>query len=135
MDQPRVNIFEAVRFLADIVDQINVNVSPLQQSDSLFLLLEAQGALAYWAAWQKVAIDFPQKDLPRVPAHWRTFGARRSPITGSPRHAANPANAMLNYLYALLESEARLAAVAIGLDPSLGFCIYGHTLPRQPPAI
>jgi hypothetical protein len=28
---------------------------------------------------------------------------------------------MLNYLYALLESEARLAAAAMGLDPALGF--------------
>jgi hypothetical protein len=27
---------------------------------------------------------------------------------------------MLNYLYALLESEARLAAAALGLDPGLG---------------
>jgi hypothetical protein len=35
--------------------------------------------------------------------------------------AVNPANAMLNYLYALLESEARLAAAAVGLDPGLGF--------------
>jgi len=28
---------------------------------------------------------------------------------------------VLNYLYALLESEARLAAAAIGLEPSLCF--------------
>ena len=28
---------------------------------------------------------------------------------------------MLNYMYALLESEARLAAAALGLDPGLGF--------------
>lgn len=41
-------------------------------------------------------------------------------LTGSPRLAANPANAILNYLYALLESEARLAAAALGLDPGLG---------------
>jgi hypothetical protein len=27
---------------------------------------------------------------------------------------------MLNYLYAILESEARIAAVAVGLDPNLG---------------
>jgi hypothetical protein len=33
----------------------------------------------------------------------------------------NPANAILNYLYALLESETRLAAAAVGLDPALGF--------------
>jgi hypothetical protein len=28
---------------------------------------------------------------------------------------------MLNYLYALLESEARLAAAALGFDPALAF--------------
>jgi hypothetical protein len=56
-----------------------------------------------------------------IPQHWRTFGTRESPITGSPRLAVNPANAMLNYMYALLESEARLAAAALGLDPGIGF--------------
>jgi hypothetical protein len=38
------------------------------------------------------------------------FGARVSPLTGSPRLAVNPPNAVLNYLYAILESEARLSA-------------------------
>jgi CRISPR/Cas system-associated endonuclease Cas1 len=32
----------------------------------------------------------------------------------------NPPNAILNYLYAILESEARLAAAELGLDPGLG---------------
>lgn len=32
----------------------------------------------------------------------------------------NPPNAVLNYIYAILESEARLAAAALGLDPGLG---------------
>jgi len=45
---------------------------------------------------------------------------RRSPLSGSPRLAVNPPNAILNYLYAVLESEARLAAAALGLDPGLG---------------
>ena len=49
-----------------------------------------------------------------------SFGARISPLTGSPRLSVNPPNAMLNYLYAVLESEARLAAAALGLDPGLG---------------
>jgi len=48
------------------------------------------------------------------------FGTRQSVLTGSPRLAVNPANAMLNYLYALLESESRLAAAAVGLDPGIG---------------
>ncbi len=83
--------------------------------------LESQAAQAYWFAWRNLQINFPTAHHPRVPEHWRTFGTRKSPITGSPRLAVNPANAMLNYLYALLESEARLAAAAVGLDPGIGF--------------
>ena len=83
-------------------------------------MLESQAAAAYWSAWRNLSITFPKNDLNRVPDHWRTFDTRKSPLSGSPRLAANPANAMLNYLYALLESEARLAAAALGLDPGLG---------------
>jgi len=83
-------------------------------------LLEAQAALAYWSAWRAVQITYPKNDLRRVPDHWRTFGTRVSPLTGSPRLAVNPPNAMLNYLYALLESETRLAAATMGLDPGIG---------------
>ncbi len=83
-------------------------------------MLESQAAAAYWSAWRNLPITFPKNDLIRVPDHWRTFDTRKSPLSGSPRLAANPANAMLNYLYALLESEARLAAAALGLDPGIG---------------
>ncbi|MGA2759386.1 MAG: CRISPR-associated endonuclease Cas1 [Candidatus Cybelea sp.] len=40
-------------------------------------------------------------------------------MTGAPRAATNPVNALLNYTYALLESEARLALLAAGLDLTL----------------
>jgi CRISPR-associated endonuclease Cas1 len=83
--------------------------------------LESQAAQAYWSAWYDLPFNFPTAALPRVPEHWRTFGTRKSPITGSPRLAVNPANAMLNFSYASLESEARLAAAAVGLDPGIGF--------------
>jgi CRISPR-associated endonuclease Cas1 len=83
--------------------------------------IESQAAQAYWSAWYSLSVNFPTADLSRVPEHWRSFGTRKSPITGSPRLAVNPANAMLNYAYALLESEARLAAAAQGLDPGIGF--------------
>jgi len=85
------------------------------------LNLEAQAGLAYWSAWHDLTITFPKSDLPRVPEHWRTFSTRRSPLSGSPRLAATPINSILNYLYSLLESEARLAAAALGLDPGIGF--------------
>ena len=83
-------------------------------------IAEARAGLAYWACWRALPVSFPKVDLPRVPKHWCTFGTRISPLTHSPRLSVNPPNAMLNYLYALLESEARLAAVAMGLDSGLG---------------
>jgi len=83
-------------------------------------IIESRGAHAYWSAWHALPINFPKKDMRRVPDHWCTFGTRISPLSGSPRLAVNPPNAILNYLYALLESESRLAAVALGLDPGLG---------------
>jgi CRISPR-associated endonuclease Cas1 len=91
---------------ADTVDSIRV--------------LESQAAYAYWSAWRNIPVNFPKNDARRVPAHWLTFGTRISPLTGSPRLAVNPANAILNYLYAVLESEARLAVAELGLDPGVG---------------
>ena len=82
--------------------------------------IEAQAAREYWSAWWSVPVNFPNRDFRRTPDHWRCFGTRASLLTGSPRLATNPANAMLNYLYAVLESETRLALAALGLDPGLG---------------
>ena len=82
--------------------------------------VEAQAAKVYWSAWRNVDVKFPKQDLARVPEHWLTFGTRMSSLTSSPRRATNPVNAILNFLYALLEAESRLAAASFGLDPGMG---------------
>jgi len=79
---------------------------------------ERQAALCYWNSWTGVSMDFARRDA--VPAHWRKFDTRRSPLTSQPRNAATPINALLNYLYTLLEIEARIALLLRGLDPGLG---------------
>src|SRR5207244_3948790 len=86
----------------------------LQRAETMTAVraIEAQAAVAYWSAWHSLSVPFPKADLARVPEHWRTFGSRRSQLSGSARLAVNPPNAMLNYLYAMLEAESRLAAVA-----------------------
>jgi CRISPR-associated endonuclease Cas1 len=104
---------------ADAIARFRAELSAAQTIASI-RLIEAQGAGLYWGIFRTLSVNFPKNDLHRVPDHWRSFGARISPLTGSPRLAANPVNAILNYLYALLESEARLAAAALGLDPGLG---------------
>ena len=67
-----------------------------------------------------VNLKYVLQDEKDVPDHWKRFIQRRSPLTNSQRNAANPANAMLNYLYAILEAESRIAILTMGLDPGMG---------------
>jgi CRISPR-associated endonuclease Cas1 len=105
-----------------LADKIAFARSLLAKADTVEAIrqLESQAAQAYWSAWRSLPVNFPAADYRRVPEHWRTFGTRKSVLTGSPRLAVNPPNAMLNYMYALLESESRLAAASVGLDPGIG---------------
>jgi CRISPR-associated endonuclease Cas1 len=80
---------------------------------------EAEAAAAYWSCWRQIPVRFRRQDLHRLPETWQTSGPRQSPLSGSPRLAVTPAGAILNYLYALLEAEARLACLQLGLDPAL----------------
>lgn len=68
-----------------------------------------------------VEVTFVGRDAAEVSTHWRRFSGRRSAVNpGSARSATDPLNAMLNLAYRLVEAEARLACVRVGLDPSLG---------------
>jgi CRISPR-associated endonuclease Cas1 len=105
---------------ADAITGFQVKLDDADDLDSV-RALEAHAAVAYWNAWRDVPILWPKSDLRKVPDHWRTFGIRASPLSGGPRLAVNPASALLNFVFAICESEARLALVAVGLDPGIGF--------------
>ena len=102
-----------IRFLRQRIDQAP-SIQRLRE-------LEAQAASIYWGGWRELPVRFLQKDAGRVPVHWLKFGPRSSPISKpSPRRAGNPANALLNYVYAIVEAECRIAALRVGLDPAIG---------------
>jgi CRISPR-associated protein Cas1 len=111
----KLNDFKA----AQLISEHRAAIDDVQTIETL-RLWESRAAYEYWSAWRNVPITFPKRDLVRVPEHWQRFGARVSPLTGSPRLAVSPPNSMLNYLYAILEAESRLAAAALGLDPGIG---------------
>ena len=88
--------------------------------------LEAGAAVAYWQKWAShpgAEVRFTRRDAPRVPEHWRRFDGRRSVLQSANgnKRAERPANALLNYLFALAEIEAILACRVVGLNPGLGF--------------
>jgi CRISPR-associated endonuclease Cas1 len=87
--------------------------------------LEASAAALYFGVWSgraECAPTFATKDRRRIPPHWSRYEGRRSVLASaaSNRKAERPVNAMLNYLYSLVEAEAVLACQAVGLDPGLG---------------
>ncbi|HEV3092004.1 MAG TPA: CRISPR-associated endonuclease Cas1 [Candidatus Cybelea sp.] len=83
-------------------------------------VIEANAAALYFSAWRDVRIRFRGRDLARIPKRWLRCDSRASVLTGAPRAATSPINAMRNYLFACLESEARLALLAQGCDPAMG---------------
>jgi CRISPR-associated endonuclease Cas1 len=89
--------------------------------------LEAQAAVAYFGTLRDIPVLWPKIDLPRIADHWRTIGSRQSSLSGGPRLAITPFHSILNYCFALLESETRLALTAMGLDPGLGFGLHTDT--------
>ncbi|HJQ49551.1 MAG TPA: hypothetical protein VJ838_03465 [Gaiellaceae bacterium] len=80
---------------------------------------ERVAPLAYWTAWATISVTFAKRDSRVVPEQWHGFEQRGSLLTSSPRLAINPANAILNYLYAILEAQTRLAASPSASTPAL----------------
>lgn len=110
---------EDARESRGLAEQALKNLASVQSLDAL-RFFESRAAAAYWSAWEQIPIHFAGRDSKTVPAHWRHFGTRSSLLTSSPRKAATPGNAILNYFYAILEAEARLAAIGVGCDPGIG---------------
>jgi len=84
-------------------------------------LMEAIAGRAYWQVLARMPIGYDGSWRGRLPDHWHVAGPRTSYVDKKrARLAQTPAHAVLNYLYAVLETEATIAAHILGLDPSLG---------------
>jgi CRISPR-associated protein Cas1 len=83
-------------------------------------LLGVEGRVSsiFWRTVGDTPITFALRDA--VPEHWRSFGARRSVLTGRPKNAISPANAIASYVFNVALSEIVIAMHAAGLDPEIG---------------
>jgi CRISPR-associated endonuclease Cas1 len=101
-----------------------------ETNGSKVLSIEARAAAIYWNGWRDVPVRFVRRNPQRLgpngrwrpgrSGQWLTFGPRASLLTGGPFRATTPGNALLNYLYAVLESEMTIVLLAAGLDPGIG---------------
>ena len=81
---------------------------------------ERAGGQTYWAALSGIPLRWRPRVAERVPEHWLTTQPRESFRTGNRYGATDPTNALINYGYALLEAETRIACYNSGLHPGLG---------------
>lgn len=92
------------------------------------MLVEARAARVYFACWQMLPLRWKGTKRKPIPPEWHYVVARPSMVSGRNRHATHPVNAMLNYAYAVLESQVRISIVSQGLDPTIA---YLHTIRRD----
>ncbi len=105
-------------------DLARLSNDPPQTVDTL-RMLEAHSAVAYFRTWRATSLLWRASARHPIPDEWRTVGPRYSRFhaTGS-RKASHPVNAILNYAYAVLQSQVQIKAVADGYDPMLGIMHY-----------
>jgi CRISPR-associated endonuclease Cas1 len=111
-----------------------------ETNGSKVLSAQAHAALIYWKLWKDVPVRFARANPQRLgpsgrwrpgrSEQWLTFGQRASLLTAEPYRATTPGNALLNYLYAVLEIEMTAALLATGLDPGIG--MFHADLDRRP---
>jgi CRISPR-associated protein Cas1 len=84
-------------------------------------LAESIAGRQYWQCFADLPIRFERRWRAQVPEHWHRAGPRTSPGDRKrAKRAQTPAHAILNYLYAILQTEATIAAQRMGFDPTLG---------------
>lgn len=116
--------------VARVIGEFRNRLCTAENADAV-RVLEARAAVAYFGALRDIPVLWPKADVRRIPEHWMKVGNRHSPITGGPRLAITPVHAVLNYVFAIVQSETRLAVAALGLDPGLGLGLHTDTANRD----
>lgn len=114
------------------ITQLDGHLSELNRrpprSTGALLGLEGRAGLAYFKAWQSLPLRWKGVGRHPIPHEWLTVGQRgtfaRKKVGN--RNASHPVNAILNYAYAILESQIRTQVIAAGLDPTIGLLHSGR---------
>lgn len=111
--------------IAKLTDDAQLLSRQAPKSISAVLGIEGRAAAAYFKPWPSVPLKWKNTRRHAIPDEWYYVGQRQSAVgnkTGSRnRRASHPFNAMLNYAYAILESQVRMEIVAHGYDPTIGY--------------
>ncbi len=112
------SILDKLKHGADLINQ------KTPETFSHLMGIEARAGGVYFRALRFLHLQWKGVDRRPIPDDWNRIGRRASKVASrlySNRNATHPFNAMLNYAYAILETQMRTHIVAAGLDPTIGF--------------
>lgn len=83
---------------------------------------EGNAAIVYFDAWQHAELQWKGTGRRPIPQDWYRIGFRSSHARKRTenRNASHPVNAMLNYAYAVLQSQVQVQTISTGYDPTIG---------------
>jgi len=124
----------AIALRMSTIDYIRREQEALARATSIddVRLAEARAAVAYFRPWVRLPLRWKGLNSRPVPAEWHSVGARGSIIGRANRNSTHPANSMLNYSYAVLQSQVTVACAQAGLDSMAGII---HTRRPGRPAL
>jgi CRISP-associated protein Cas1 len=102
------------------------------KSIATLLGLEGRVARTYFRSWQGLPLQWKGVGRRPIPDDWRCVGQRQSLNTrkkGRNRFASHPINSILNYAYAVLESQVRMQIVSEGYDLMIGY-LHSYSVDR-----
>lgn len=90
--------------------------------------IEGQCASTYFKAWTALRPEWRSNSKYPIPDHWQQYRARSAIHDSKPenRSATDPINAMLNYAYAIKQSQLQIEVVGAGYDPTIGIMHHGR---------
>lgn len=89
--------------------------------------IEGRASATYFSAWQGVPLQWLATARHPIPDAWAAIGPRSAIRAGKSknRRASHPVNAMLNYAYAILQSQLQIELLSEGYDPAIGIMHHG----------
>ncbi len=89
--------------------------------------IEGRASATYFSAWQGVPLQWRATVRHPIPDAWTVIGTRSAIRAGNAknRRASHPLNAMLNYAYAILQSQLQIELLGEGYDPTIGVMHHG----------
>ena len=114
--------------LTKLHQELNELAKASPKSLSALLGIEGRAAFAYFNAWQSLPLRWEGVGRHPIPLEWYRVGQRRSFLPKKPKNnnASHPVNAILNYAYAVLETQVRIQIVAAGYNPTIGLMHSGR---------